>query len=617
MRNPASILFLVLLAAACGKPKPQAPAGDARQAQARQWLMQGEYQRAYDAYQQLAELQPRRADFYRLRAAEALIAMNRADDGVVLLSSVAPQEAAAVALKTLLQAWLALRDNQPEQTLALLEAEFAGKAPAAFQARRLRLRALAWERQGDFVNAVRARLAYNDYLERPADAEANALKTWQSVGRIDRDVQRQLRDANPQALGGWLELAFIHRTLAADYPALRRALDDWRERRPAHPANASIVGQLLAASKLYSARPRQLALLLPFSGAYAKAAAAIRDGFLSAWYAAPGDKPLVKLYDANPENARQVYQQAVADGAEFVVGPLEKQAIAKLATLPEPAVPTLALNQAPGVGGAADGAAPSSAFPRLIQFGLSPEDEARQAARRAYGDGHVRALVIVPNDQWGQRLHRAFQEAWQRLGGTVLEQVAYNPQGGDYSLPVKQLLNLDDSEGRAARLRRTLNRSLSSAPRRRQDADMIFMAAFPVAARRLAPQFRFHHAEDIPMYATSHVFTGKVNPRADADLNNILFVDMPWLLEARENVSPVASLVETHFAAADSPYQRLYALGVDAFHLAPRLPRLVFEEDADFLGVTGRLTLSRDGRIRRAPAWARIVDGRPQLLAAP
>ena len=41
----------------------------------------------------------------------------------------------------------------------------------------------------------------------------------------------------------------------------------------------------------------------------------------------------------------QVYAQAVAEGADFVVGPLEKQAVEELAKLTDLPVPVLALNQ--------------------------------------------------------------------------------------------------------------------------------------------------------------------------------------------------------------------------------------------------------------------------------
>lgn len=380
-------------------------------------------------------------------------------------------------------------------------------------------------------------------------------------------------------------------------------------------------GETLRQSELYAKpppgqppaalQPRQIALLLPFRGGYRKAAEAVRDGFIAAWHDAGDYKPALRIYDANALNVEQMYAQAVAEGADFVVGPLEKQAIKELAKLTELPVPVLALNQAPA--GPGEKPAGPGVLPSLMQFGLSPEDEARQVAQRARLDGRGRALVIVPNDPWGQRLHRAFRDAWLPLGGRVLERVSYDPQGKDYSLPVRRLLNIDASEERARRLRRKLNVALRSEARLRQDADLIFMAAFPVAARQLVPQFRFHKAEGLPVYATSHVFTGAVNPQADADMNEVMFADLPWILLPRAGASSLRALVNEHFQAS-SAYRRLHALGVDAFHLIPHLPRLAVDGAASFAGATGLLSMAGDGMINRQLLWSRIVNGKPELL---
>lgn len=62
------------------------------------------------------------------------------------------------------------------------------------------------------------------------------------------------------------------------------------------------------------------------------------------------------------------------------------------------------------------------ARPGFYQFGLTPEDEASQVARRAYSEGG-RALIIAPNSAWGARLSGAYNKAWQDLGGSVLAQI--------------------------------------------------------------------------------------------------------------------------------------------------------------------------------------------------
>ncbi|HRE30628.1 MAG TPA: penicillin-binding protein activator, partial [Candidatus Berkiella sp.] len=65
----------------------------------------------------------------------------------------------------------------------------------------------------------------------------------------------------------------------------------------------------------------------------------------------------------------------------------------------------------------------------------------------------------------------------------------------------------------------------------RQDVDVIVMAAPPAQARQLKPLFDFYYAEDVPVLATSSIYSGSQNPRSDRDVNGVVFCDMPWLLD--------------------------------------------------------------------------------------
>ena len=481
------------------------------------------------------------------------------------------------------------------------------------QARLHLARALEHELQQDFINAAGERVSYHAYLDRDADLAANTAIIWDNLNRADREALRRRYRADPGALAGWLELAFIKRTMLIDLDRLERALSSWQEDYPAHPANAAIIGQVRADGLLYNKRPERIALLLPLHGALREAAEAVRDGFISAWYHSGANRSPVRIYEANSLNIDQAYSRAVADGADFIVGPLEKQALTKLSARAGLAVPVLALNH---VRPAPDMAARAGAgiLPALMQFSLAPEDEARQVAERAKADGYGRALVIIPGDEWGLRLFDTFRAGWSASGGTVLETIDYDPRSNDYGPPVKQLLNIDGSELRTRQLRQSLGRRLENRTRRRQDADMIFMAASPIAGRQIIPQLRFHDAGEIPVYATSHIFSGSVNPQADADMNGVVFPDLPWILAPGDRTSSIKTLIDDHFKAGTSVYQRLYAFGADAFNLIPHLARLAYEDTAEFHGVTGILSMSGDGRITRKLPWGKIINGKPELL---
>ena len=67
----------------------------------------------------------------------------------------------------------------------------------------------------------------------------------------------------------------------------------------------------------------------------------------------------------------QFYREAQADGVDWVIGPLERDQVTRLANLGEIPLPTLALNYTDQM---------TQADQTLFQFGLAPEDEARSAA---------------------------------------------------------------------------------------------------------------------------------------------------------------------------------------------------------------------------------------------
>lgn len=613
MRATLKILLITTLLPGCTLEVRRTAAPLNAEQEIRQLLNDGRYLQAAGEYLRLAEMHPDKSDFYNLQAAAAFISIQRPAAAAELLSTVTPQDADERTLKTLLQSELHLQEKRPERALELLASDFPATTPASFLARRHRIRAGAYELQADFINAAEERILYGASLQQRDDADANTAKIWENLNKVDKQILRELHRADPQALSGWLELAFINRTMLADLEALNRSLAAWEDKYPAHHANPGIIGQMRAAGLRYNIRPRQIALLLPLRGGYRKAAEAIRDGIMAAWYDSDQDRPLIKIYEGNSLNIEKVYSQAVNEGADFIVGPLEKQALTRLSTMADLSVPTLALNRIQPVSDMST-VDNGTMIPTLMQFGLSPEDEARQVAERAFADGRSRALVIVPDDQWGRRLYAAFRENWLAQGGNILEKIDYDPLGNDYSAPVKQLLNVDSSEFRVRNLRQALNRSLKNLTRRRQDTDVIFMAAFPIAGRQIVPQLRFHEAGGIPVYATSHIFTGSENPQADMDMDGVMFPDLPWILFPHDGSPSIKSQVNEIFQADTSVYQRLYALGVDVFHLIPNLYRLAFDEDAGFSGGTGLLSMSGDGRISRKLPWGKIVNGKPELL---
>jgi len=618
MKNGIISLFILLLLQACSPQSHRPPESGDPQAKAKQLLNEAQYQLAIEEYARLIKAYPDKSIYYRLKTAEALIPANRLDEADELLKAVTPkpENNHDVALKIILTARLALKKDKLERAFSILSEDLPEATPAYIYAQRHEIRALIYERQLNFINAVKERLKFNDYLNDHRSIEDNSLRIWENLSKIEIATLEESRLTGPRGLSSWIELAIINRTLITNPTVLRRSLRSWQDEYPSHPANFTITERLLVNSRIYNLQPQQIALLLPFKGPYAKVSEAIRDGFLTAWHHSDEHKPLIKFYDANALNIEQLYLRAVDEGADFVVGPLQKAAIKKLTESQNLPITTLALNHLQS-GLEQVSINEDAVLPNLIQFGLSPEDEARQIAEKAFFDGHNKALIITPNDEWGQRLYAAFSEVWLMLGGAILEWIHYAPKTRDYSNPVKRLLNIDRSEYRARLLRQKLNRKLESESRLRQDADLIVMAAPPLSARQIVPQFRFHKAENIPVYATSHIFTGNINQQADVDMNGVMFTDIPWILHEGDQGASIQSVVNDNFRAYESAYRRLYALGVDAFNLIPHLSRLMLQENTGFSGQTGELSISKEGVISRKLLWGKMINGKPVLLKAP
>lgn len=111
-------------------------------------------------------------------------------------------------------------------------------------------------------------------------------------------------------------------------------------------------------------------------------------------------------------------QKAVDKGANFIVGPFLKSSVNSLAQSEQLDVPTLTLNY---------GQKQINMTENLFQFGLLPEDEAHQIAELAFRQGKLRAAILIPEGQWGERLRIAFQQRFEELGGTVINAQTYTP----------------------------------------------------------------------------------------------------------------------------------------------------------------------------------------------
>lgn len=339
----------------------------------------------------------------------------------------------------------------------------------------------------------------------------------------------------------------------------------------------------------------RIAVLIPLHGKLSGAGLAIQQGMIAAWFrqrAAGQPVPQIRFLDTSGADFDSVYDAAVDGGADVIIGPLQKNHLHALQQRPRLTVTTIALNYADA----------GEHHDRLFFFGLAGEDEAAQVARQLLAGGYKRPAVLLPAEEWGQRIALQFASTLSQ-GGARTPVIATYQGNSDYGAVVRSVLDLAASEDRHRRLERLLGISLAFAPSPRQDIDSLFIVGNTLQGTQLVPAIRYHHADHLPIYATSHI-NGQSTPDAMRDLNGIRFVEMPWLSRAEQ---PLRDDVRQITQDTEPAYTRLNALGADALLVAEQLQALQFGRPLD--GVTGRLTMDEGRAVRRELDWMQFRNG--------
>ncbi|WP_190324485.1 penicillin-binding protein activator [Pseudomonas profundi] len=512
-----------------------------------------------------------------------------------------------------LQARSALALEQPEAALLALRHPsmiHLETQPIEEQLAIQQLRAEAFQATGDPLNAARER-AFIDGMLPPGEREANRQAIWEDLNRAPLEDLRQAAGEATGEFAGWVQLALISRE-QSNLDLQVQSVNKWKETFSDHPAARLMPDSIAQLLELHANRPTHIALFLPFEGPLAGAAQALRDGFMASQYQAHSqglEQPQVSLYDSTAyADLMAFYRDAEADGVQWVIGPLERDQVSRLAGMTELPLPTLALNYTDSS---------ISSDQTLFQFGLAPEDEARSAARRAWDDGHRNMAVLAAQTDWGQRSFEAFRAEWEALGGKLVGREIIN-EPATISSQIADLLNIRESEQRGARIQSTLGNEVVVQPTPRQDLHALFLAATPQQARQIKPTLAFQYAADLPVYATSHAYQLGADAADNADLDGLLVAEIPWLLTRSD---ALYETVSSSWPQATGPMGRLYAMGADAQRLFSRLPQLQRYEEASIEGATGRLSLSADGRVHRSLGWGVISEGRivpvDEVISAP
>lgn len=309
--------------------------------------------------------------------------------------------------------------------------------------------------------------------------------------------------------------------------------------------------------------PVRLAVLLPLSGSLATAAAPVRDGFLAGYYGETRRRPEVSFYDTST-GAIAAYDRAVAEGNDFVVGPLGRDEVNALFNRGALPVPVLALNRAstqPPAGNAS--------------FSLSPEDEGIAAAGFLADRGARRVLVIADDTQ--RRAVAALRERLGERGGMVTDVVG---------------------EGVA---------DLGPFAAKEGGVDAVFLAVKGSSARLLMPKLALAGLAGKPRVGTSQLLSGTGKAEDDRILDGIAFPSESWTTRGVRGLPPATS-VAAALPNAKGPAARLFAFGFDAWLITAYLEHLA-TSGAGMNGATGALRIDGFGDVQRTPVWSTFSGG--------
>jgi hypothetical protein len=593
LRRPRAVLWAALaaalLATGCSLIKP-VPSALQNQERAQQLAAQGKHADAARVFADLAAESPAERDNYELLSAEQWVLAGDTAAAKQAFASLSPDARTKLpASRAIVAAEIALAENDGARAIHELDSIPVPTQPDLAQ-NYWQLRGKGAFLTGHPVEGTRAFMERERFLTDPASLRASREELFALIrSAAERGTSLKPPPNADPVLAGWLALGPVAVEMTRNPMRAAAALANWKRSYPVHPANDSVL--VLAESQIAVATefPNQIALLLPLSGRSEAIGIAVRDGFLAAYLEQDAaSRPHVKIYDVTAESVAGAYRHAVDEGAGFVVGPLTKEDVAAIAPLSSGRTPVLALNFL------ADSV---SAAPNFYQFALLPEDEARSVAKRLVADGKLKGVAIIPSGEWGNRVAAAFAEELTQHGGTLLDVGRYENARADFSDIIKQTLQVHGVKGE---------------PPTHRDADFVFIAGAAGAARLIVPQLKFNYAGDVPVYATSDSF--EPDPSANADLDGMFFVDMPWMVSADPVTGQIRDSVRAAWPTRTARRDRLYAFGFDAYRLVPALRSKSLSPTNKISGVTGKLVLDSQNRIHRELDWAQLRSGIPVVL---
>ena len=544
-------------------------------------------------------------DSEKLLQAEELAAADKTEESNALILKINPDnlDNRGFVRHSLLSANIYIANDQLELASQILQTKrfnaLIGRQKSELRIEIIQIQADVAIALGNYPLGLDKLIKLSRLAKHKSDIRAIHDQIWTILYLVPYEALTEKNKKNYQ-YRGWLKLAASSREYQLHPNEQTKIFSAWRRNWKNHPA-AKNPPSYFGGSSFWNSNPDSIGLLVPLQENYLTPSKTLIDGFMDAYYSAMNlttkkskKLPEIRIYDSSSGEITAVYNQAIKDGMDLIIGPMRQSEVESLGQLDDLPVPTISLNRLDS--------SSAASTDNLYQFGLSTEDELTQIANRAWQRGHRNILMIAPENSWGKKSADFMRQHWVTKGGSMVEDVRYPISVNDFTKFLKQPLQIDLSEKRGLNIKRFINSRVKYSARRRQDIDVVVMLGYPIKARQIKPALDFLYASNIPVMATSHIFSGIEQTGLDRDLSQVEFTSMPWTLKGQlaKELQPDQQL---HTA-----YRHLYALGHDSFLIARNLSYLEKSEPFPLFGATGLLSL-QDGTIVREQKWAKFKRG--------
>lgn len=446
--------------------------------------------------------------------------------------------------------------------------------------------------------------------------------TWIFFSKLNLDkVKKILVYENETTLKGWVDLNYAYRNstftstnqkgekseINNEKELLKRAVINWSSQYPDHPAIAIIPvitgEQTLTVDNVDA---KKVALLLPLNGSSRIFGETIRQGYWDAFKFFPQEpQQNVIVLDTTSVSMETLIQQAKDQNVELIVGPLLKEEVNKIKQL-APSIPVLALNKV-------DNSSTSSK--KMCFFALSPEDEAKDAADHIYAQNKIKPLLLVPQNDLGQRVAQSFAKQWLQLS-------ANNSQAYVQYFGNTKTLSANMNQNVGIRLTgepifiNGIQSDPMQSPEELADFDAIYIYASYDELTLIKPMLDMgasksigNGSSSVSLYSSSKSHVVNASNDFYYDMNQTEYADIPMIINETDNAITLPSNIQKDFSL-----MRLYAMGIDAWRLANRFNQLDSYQPNFLDGMTGKLSTSDQCEVTRSLSWQRYSHGTAQSI---